>query len=392
MLLQRFNKVFSMGISLSLLCSQSLMAADLRKRNVIEPINNKIVKSSNDIDVINIANPNKKGVSHNKYNKFDIYDGVILNNSLKNGASVIGGLVKQNHNLKSEANLIITEVISSNPTSLNGAIEIFGKRADLVFANENGFNINGVNFINTNGVTVSTGLYNDGLITQKSNGKIDILEKGIITDGNYFNIIADTINLTGNILHTNYGKENININLISGKNIINLNTKENPQIVSSQISNTAGFSIDGSNLNSMYANKIKIISTNEGLGVRHQGLIASLEDIEIKAKNDIQTNLISSKNISMDAKNIFSTIIDSDNINLNARKQVFNNGLMNANSIQINSENIINNHDTSNDLKEFGINNSVINAKNINIEASNLFLNNGIVQSTNNIDLTTNQI
>lgn len=44
MLLQRFNKVFSMGISLSLLCSQSLMAADLRKRNVIEPINNKIVK------------------------------------------------------------------------------------------------------------------------------------------------------------------------------------------------------------------------------------------------------------------------------------------------------------------------------------------------------------
>lgn len=392
MLLQRFNKVFSMGISLSLLCSQSLMAADLRKRNVIEPINNKIVKSSNDIDVINIANPNKKGVSHNKYNKFDIYDGVILNNSLKNGASVIGGLVKQNHNLKSEANLIITEVISSNPTSLNGAIEVFGKRADLVFANENGFNINGVNFINTNGVTVSTGLYNDGLITQKSNGKIDILEKGIITDGNYFNIIADTINLTGNILHTNYGKENININLISGKNIINLNTKENPQIVSSQISNTAGFSIDGSNLNSMYANKIKIISTNEGLGVRHQGLIASLEDIEIKAKNDIQTNLISSKNTSMDAKNIFSTIIDSDNINLNARKQVFNNGLMNANSIQINSENIINNHDTSNDLKEFGINNSVINAKNINIEASNLFLNNGIVQSTNNIDLTTNQI
>ena len=105
---------------------------------------------------------------------------MILNNSLKNGASVIGGLVKQNHNLKSEANLIITEVISSNPTSLNGAIEVFGKRADLVFANENGFNINGVNFININGVTVSTGLYNDGLITQKSNGKIDILEKGII--------------------------------------------------------------------------------------------------------------------------------------------------------------------------------------------------------------------
>lgn len=127
MLLQRFNKVFSMGISLSLLCSQSLMAADLRKRNVIEPINNKIVKSSNDIDVINIANPNKKGISHNKYNKFDIYDRVILNNSLKNGTSVIGGLVKQNHNLKSEANLIITEVISSNPTSLNGAIEVFGK-------------------------------------------------------------------------------------------------------------------------------------------------------------------------------------------------------------------------------------------------------------------------
>lgn len=392
MLLQRFNKVFSIGISLSLFCSQSLMAADLRKRNVIEPINNRVVKSSNDTDVINIANPNKKGISHNKYNKFDIYDGVILNNSLKKGASAIGGVVEQNHNLKSEANLIITEVISSNPTSLNGAVEVFGKRADLVFANENGFNINGVNFINTNGITVSTGLYNDGLIMQKSNGKIDILEKGIITDGNYFNIIADTINLTGNILHTNYGKENININLISGKNTIDLNTKENPQMVSSQISDTAGFSIDGSNLNSMYANKIKIISTNEGLGVRHQGLIASLEDIEIKAKSDIQTNLISSKNTSIDAKNIFSTIIDSDNINLNAKKQVVNSGLMNANSIQINSKNIINSYDSSSDLKEVGINNSIINAKNLSIEAGNLFLNNGIVQSTNNIVLAAEQI
>ncbi|MGM8119542.1 MULTISPECIES: hypothetical protein [Campylobacter] len=32
---------------------------------------------------------------------------------------------------------------------MNGAVEVFGKSANLIFANENGFSVNGAAFLNT---------------------------------------------------------------------------------------------------------------------------------------------------------------------------------------------------------------------------------------------------
>lgn len=384
MSLKKIKKTATVAITLSVVCAQALMGADLRTRNEINSQNTKItIKTQNDIDVVNIMDP-VNGTSHNKFNKFDIYGGVILNNSMKDGDSVIGGRVEKNNNLKNEANLIITEVTSSNPTSLNGAVEVFGKKADLIFSNENGFNINGADFINTNGVTISTGLYNNGTVSQKGNGKVNILEKGVRVEGDYFNVIADAINLTGDISHLNYTKNLENVNLISGKNTVDLSDKKNPKITASQTSNTEGFSVDGGDLNSIYGDKVKIISTNEGLGVRHEGLITSLEDVEIKAKGDIQTNIIESKNISMEAKNISTKAVKADDVNLKAAELVLNDGLMSVNNnIKISGNNVINSWDISNSLEKYGLTTGVISGKNINITAKNLFLNGGSIVSDN---------
>ncbi|EHO17836.1 filamentous hemagglutinin family domain-containing protein [Fusobacterium necrophorum subsp. funduliforme 1_1_36S] len=137
-------------------------ARDLRVRNQITPSNSKndlkITLSQNGTDVINIVDPNN-GISHNKYLDFNVGDknNVIFNNSQKNGTSVTGGEVSANPNLTNSASVILNEVQGNSASKLNGGLEVFGKRADLVIANENGINVNGARFINTSALTLSTG-------------------------------------------------------------------------------------------------------------------------------------------------------------------------------------------------------------------------------------------
>ncbi|EHG8699408.1 filamentous hemagglutinin N-terminal domain-containing protein, partial [Campylobacter coli] len=50
--------------------------------------------------------------------------------------------------------------------------------ANLIFANENGFSVNGAAFLNTKGVTLSTGKFNGDFTEVTSNGRVAIGEKG----------------------------------------------------------------------------------------------------------------------------------------------------------------------------------------------------------------------
>lgn len=382
----KIKKIFVTGACLSIVCCQALYAADNRQRNVISPTSETLsVKNlQNEVDLVNIVNPDEKGVSHNKYNQFDIYGGVILNNSLEGGQTFLAGQVEKNSNLKKEANLIISEVTSSNPSSINAPIEVLGKKADLIFANENGFNLNGAHFINTNGVTITTGSYKDGIITQNKDGKINILENGASVDGDYFNLIANTVKLTGDVSHFYYNQNLKNINIIAGKNTVDIKDKNNLKITPSQTTNESGIAIDGGELNSMWGDKVKIVSTNQGLGVRHSGLITSLEEIDIKAKGNIETALLSSKNISLEGKNISTKTLSADDVKIKAEELALNNGIISAkNKVDISGENIINSWDISNTVGNYGLNRATINANDVNINSSKLFLNGGSVVGSN---------
>ena len=178
--------------------SQNAVARDLRTReanNIVIQNENGLNKglSENGTDVINIVNPNSNGLSHNKYNEFNVgeNDGVILNNSKVDGNSVLGGKVTANTNLTNNAKVILNEVKGNNASNLNGGIEVFGAKSDLIIANENGINVNGANFINTGALNLSTGRVNlEGgnlvLDTSKSlNSSLNIGEKGVTTDSDY---------------------------------------------------------------------------------------------------------------------------------------------------------------------------------------------------------------
>ena len=286
---------------------QFLAAADLRMRsgNNIVPRNVNLKKSANGTDVVDILNP-QNGNSINKFDRFDVGDknSIILNNSMQDGTSTTGGLVSRNPNLTTNANLITIEILSGTASKINGTVEVFGKSADLLFANENGFSFNGANFLNTNGLNVVAGKIDNDIASVTGNGKVDILDRGIAIDGNYFNIIARSINLAGNISHSKEGKTLNNINLIAGLNDVNLKDKANPQIKNTKSTaskNSNKLAINGSSLGSMHGNNIKFISTEEGMGVKHKGMITSAEQILLMANGDIETDTLISENVKIKA-------------------------------------------------------------------------------------------
>ena len=107
--------------------------------------------ASNGVPIVNIANPNTRGLSHNSYTRFNVGNpGLILNNADQTVVDTqLGGHILGNSQLSAPARVILNEVTSANPSILNGYTEVAGQRADIVIANPNGISINGAGFINS---------------------------------------------------------------------------------------------------------------------------------------------------------------------------------------------------------------------------------------------------
>ncbi|MDG6472566.1 filamentous hemagglutinin N-terminal domain-containing protein, partial [Glaesserella parasuis] len=99
-----------------------------------------VLQTANGLPQVNIQTPNDKGLSHNKYSKFDVdTKGAILNNSRMNVQTQQGGWVQGNPYLaRGEAKVILNEVNSSDPSILKGYMEVAGKKADVIIANPSG--------------------------------------------------------------------------------------------------------------------------------------------------------------------------------------------------------------------------------------------------------------
>lgn len=424
------KKYLSVSVSLAQIlstCFVNLSAADLRPRNHIQPLGNDALapqmgSSANGRDVVNIINPNAEGISHNKYESFDIAkdNGVILNNSQENGVSITGGYVTANPNLSSNAQLIINEIVSDKGSSLNGTLEVFGRGADVIIANENGLIINGASFINTTGVTLTTGFI-DSLNKEISvrQGNISILNGGVGMDGNYFSIISESMQLLGNISKLD-GSGLDRINLIAGLNNVKLaNDMRNPIFEKNAYKSTQKpqFAIDGNMLGSMYAGYIQFVSTQDGVGVRHSGVLRSASDIVIDSRGDITIGSSIAQNIDLKTTTNLNNegVIIADK-ELNIQAQTLNNAALINNEVveklglslktsYLQGENvktrftniynqgkIIGNKslhmEASNTPGEFQ-NNGGIASNNLYIETSS-FVNNGAISSLN-LDLKVSQ-
>lgn len=321
-----------------------ILATDIRPRNTS---GSKITlgNGANNSTIVNINAPHN-GVSQNVYDRFDVNGNVVLNNSLNAGTSILAGFIGKNPNFeKTSADLIITEVRSQDISNIRGAVEVFGRSAKLVFANENGFGIGDTVFFNTKGVSFAGGSFKDNRVVTGQKSKIDITGN-VQVDGSYFNVIAKKINFVGNILTTT-GKPLDAINFIAGQNEVNLQNPENPTINKQQSTGNAEAGISGALVGSMNGNTVRFVTTGRGVGVHHSGAIFTLGDIILASEGNVDVQSVRTAkakqnktrgDITISGENISVGILSGENIQLKATSNVRNRGIIDAENLQVKAQ------------------------------------------------------
>ncbi|HSP25244.1 MAG TPA: filamentous hemagglutinin N-terminal domain-containing protein, partial [Saliniramus sp.] len=141
--------------------------------------------------VVDITAPSFGGLSHNKFESFNVdHNGLILNNSGLGGNSILGGAIAANPNLvgRQPARTILNEVTGSGSSRLGGTTEVFGGRADVIVANPNGVGCFGCSFINAGKITLSSG----APIPDYTRGSVDFDVRGgaVIVSGSGLSGVA----------------------------------------------------------------------------------------------------------------------------------------------------------------------------------------------------------
>ncbi|PXV58498.1 filamentous hemagglutinin family N-terminal domain-containing protein [Dyella jiangningensis] len=232
-----------------------------------------VMAAPNNAPLINIQTPSAAGVSRNTYSRFDVgNEGAVLNNSHTNTQTQLAGTVSGNPWLANgTAKVILNEVTGPNPSQLNGYIEVAGDRAQVVIANPSGIACDGCGFINANRVTLTTGVpvLNGGALDgyRVTGGTIQINGKGMdASRADYADIIARAVQVNGGIWAPQ-------LQVTTGANDVKADPSQASAITAD--GNKPTFALDVSALGGMYANKIALLGTEHGLGVRNAGNIGA---------------------------------------------------------------------------------------------------------------------
>ncbi|KCY13092.1 hemagluttinin repeat family protein [Acinetobacter baumannii 1598530] len=325
-----------------------------------------ILNSANGTTQVNIQTPSAGGVSRNTYTQFDVgQEGAILNNSRNNTQTQIGGWVQGNPWLATgEAKVILNEVNSSNPSQLKGYIEVAGKQAQVVIANPSGLICDGCGVINADRFTLTTGqaVMNQGYLEsfRVREGQVTIEGKGL--NGS----LTPYTDIYTRALKVNAGLYANELNTVLGQNDIQVKDQITPKITATTGPTSTpqpNFALDVGQLGGMYAGKIFLVGTEQGLGVRNAGsinstqstltlnakgdlvnsgnLIANKDQVQLKAQNIQNTGNISSatSQISVESQNLNNSglISSADELHLQNQNTITNSGTLNAARIAINS-------------------------------------------------------
>lgn len=250
-----------------------------------------VLNTANGVLQVNIQTPSAAGVSRNVYSQFDVpTSGAILNNSRTNAQTQLGGWVQGNPWLTAgTARVILNEVNSSNPSHLQGYIEVAGDRAETVIANPAGIVVNGGGFINVSRATLTTGspMLEDGRIKGYAVQRGQILIDGAGLDASRTDYTA----LIARSLQINAGIWAQRLNVIAGVNQVD-EAEQATVTQTGQASDTQPlFAIDVARLGGMYANQIYLVGTEAGVGVRNAGGIgASAGDLIVTASGRLENS------------------------------------------------------------------------------------------------------
>ncbi|WP_240159191.1 MULTISPECIES: hemagglutinin repeat-containing protein [unclassified Burkholderia] len=234
-----------------------------------------VVQTANGLPQVNINKPGGAGVSLNTYSQFDVQKpGVIVNNSPVMTNTQQAGYINGNPNFGAHdaARIIINQVNSNNPSQLRGYVEIAGQRAEMIISNPSGLVVDGGGFINTSRAILTTGTPNlnaDGSLAgfNTTRGLITVQGAGL----NAKNV--DQVDLIARAVQTNAAIYANNLNVVAGANQVNHDTLQATRIQGEGAA--PAVAIDVGQLGGMYSNRIFLVGTEGGVGVRNAGTIAA---------------------------------------------------------------------------------------------------------------------
>ena len=309
--------------------SQSMVLA-----SPIMPDNNAVIterplvqETANQIPLVNITAPTNKGVSMNKYEQFNVEkQGAILNNSYVTSKTELAGYVQGNSNMvNGTAKVIVNQVTSGTPTSMNGYLEVAGQRASVVVANPNGITVNGGGFLNADHAVLTTGraeLNGAGNLQnyRVEQGKVAIEGKGLDGKG------ADSVSILARTINVNAGVWANKLNTRTGQNHIDANNLKATALESSTVETKPMIGLDVAAVGGMYANHITMVGTEAGVGVNLNGVVAGSQSVSVDANGHLSVNGTLQSDTSLVAKansiqNI-KTIASGGNLDLETKELI----------------------------------------------------------------------
>lgn len=247
------------------------------------------LSKTGEVPIINIVKPNASGLSHNQYLDYNVDGhGVIINNSRADGLSLHSLPVPANPQFADEqraASTILNEVIGTKRSRIEGRQEIFGEAADYVLSNPNGIYVNG-GWIDTKRGTTTTLLVGKPIVSDDQLSELDstqalydrqndqiaelkIDSNGLTVNGGGLQLITQRIDKQGYVDVA--GK----LDILAGRHRVDASTG-----ALSGVDNTY-VSLDAELLGAMSAERIRIVTTQTGAGIR-------MPITEVKAKEGIK--------------------------------------------------------------------------------------------------------
>lgn len=218
--------------------------------------------------VIAIVAPNAQGLSHNRWQDYNVGTaGVVLNNSLESGQTQVGGLdiaVGANAQFTDRAaSTILNEVVGTGGSTVFGEQVIFGQAADYVLSNPNGIVLNGARLAldqsHTATYVVGTLELENGRLhrydTRAGQQRLVVGQGGVDGGAGSVQLIAPSVQANGNI--TAGG----DLSVLMGRQQVDAQT-----LATDATTSVAG-TVDANLLGAMQARRINIVSTQNGTGV-----------------------------------------------------------------------------------------------------------------------------
>ena len=254
-----------------------------------------VQETASGIPLVNIAAPSAGGVSRNDYERFNVPEkGAVLNNSYTLSKTELAGFVQGNANMAGgPAKIILNQVTSGHPTTMNGFLEVAGTKADVVIANPNGITVNGGGFINTGRAILTTGKPEYSLDNQWKDIRVSN-DAMIVIDGKGLNgEKADAIELYTRAAKILGQIKAETLQVTTGANVIDAKSGTVAAIEGSGVKPQVA--IDAADLGTMNAGRIFFVLTEENIPAQLQSAIEA-QDLVIDSKGNLyHTGIIHTK-------------------------------------------------------------------------------------------------